>query len=116
MENNTLSVTVEVKSLNSKHLDTVIKLPKVFFDKEVEVKNIVAEKLERGKVAVNVQYERKDVETMKVAFNEKLLKSYYQELKRIATEIEAPTEGLFKMAIELPEVMRAEEPKDKAAG
>ena len=40
LESQGLSISAEVKSLNSKHLDTLIKLPKVFFDKETMEKNI----------------------------------------------------------------------------
>ena len=99
--------------MNSKHLDTLIKLPKVFFDKEIEVKKIVAERLDRGKVAINISYERKDSNVAKITFNEKLFKSYYKEINRIANDAGAPSEGLFKMAMEFPEVMRTEETKDK---
>ncbi len=113
LENDTLSISVEVKSLNSKYLDTMIKLPKVFFDKEVDVKKFATEKLERGKIAVVINYQRKDSEVAKISINEKLLKTYYKKLKNIASEVGAPTDGLLKMVLEFPEVMRAEEPKDK---
>ena len=99
--------------MNSKHLDTLIKLPKVFFDKEIEVKKIVAERLDRGKVAINISYDRKDANVAKITFNEKLFKSYYKEISRLAKDAGAPSEGLFKMAMEFPEVMRTEETKDK---
>ncbi|GJM30851.1 MAG: hypothetical protein DHS20C17_34860 [Cyclobacteriaceae bacterium] len=113
LENDILSISVEVKSLNSKYLDTVVKLPKVFFDKEVEVKKVITEKLERGKITVNITYERKDDEAARIIFNRKLFKSYYDELQEIATSIGAPTDGLFRMVYELPEVVRTEETKDK---
>ena len=114
LETDTLSIIVEAKSLNSKYLDTVIKLPKVFFDKEVEVKKIATEKLERGKVSINISYERKDTEVARVSINAKLLKSYYQELKQIAKNLDAEEPiNFFKIALDFPEVMRTEEPKDK---
>ena len=113
LENDSLSISVEVKSLNSKYLDTVIKLPKVFFDKEIEVKKIAAEKLERGKIAVIINYDRKDSEVGRITFNEKLLKSYYQKVKKIASDVDAPSDGLLKLVLEFPEVMRTEEPKGK---
>jgi uncharacterized protein (TIGR00255 family) len=114
LETDTLSIIVEAKSLNSKYLDTVIKLPKVFFDKEVEVKKIATEKLERGKVSINISYERKDTEVARVSINAKLLKAYYQELKQIAKNLDAEEPiDFFNIALEFPEVMRTEEPKDK---
>jgi len=113
LENDSLGISVEVKSLNSKYLDAVIKLPKVFFDKEIEVKKVASEKLERGKIVVNINYERKDSEVARIIINEKLLKSYYHQIKKIATDIEAPSDGLLKLVMEFPEVIRTEEPKDK---
>jgi uncharacterized protein (TIGR00255 family) len=114
LENDVLSISVELKSLNSKFTDTVIKLPKVFFDKEVEVKKVVTEKLERGKISVNINYERKDAELSRISFNRKLLKLYYQELKQLAEDLDAPKENLLHLVLEFPEVIRTEEePKDK---
>lgn len=112
-ENDTLSISVEIKSLNSKFLDTVIKLPKVYFDKEVEVRKIVTEKLERGKIAVNITYERKDDEGARVSINQKLLKSYYSEISEVASKLEASTEGILGLVLDFPDVVRAEESKDK---
>jgi len=113
LDNDQLNIVVEVKSLNSKYVDTVVKLPKVYFDKEVEVKKMATEQLERGKISVNITYERKDDATARVTFNKKLFKVYYQELQEIAKSLESPSEGLFRMVYELPEVIRTEEPKEK---
>ena len=113
LENDTLSITAEVKTLNAKYLDTVIKLPKVFFDKEVEIKKTASEKLERGKIAITVSYERKDSEVARVTFNQKLLKSYYEELKSIASDLDANQDDILKMVIDFPEVIRTEESRDK---
>ena len=113
LETDTLSISVEIKSLNSKFLDTVIKLPKVFFDKEVEVKKIVTEKLERGKIAVNINYERKDDQGVRVSVNKKLLKSYYDQVSDAAANLEASMDGILGMVLDFPEVIRTEESTDK---
>ena len=47
IENEEATVVVEVKSLNSKFLDLSIKSPRQFADRELEIRNLVAEKLER---------------------------------------------------------------------
>ena len=49
---------IEVKSLNSKFLDLNLRLPKSFSDRELEVRNLISEKLERGKVSVSIEYEK----------------------------------------------------------
>ena len=58
---------------------------------------MAAEKLERGKIAVIINYERRDSEVARITFNKKLLKSYYHQLKKIAADIDAPSDGLLKM-------------------
>ena len=62
-------IYVEVKSLNSKFLDLNLRLPKVFSDKELEVRNIISEKLERGKVSVSIEYEKLSDGTIKQSYN-----------------------------------------------
>ena len=113
LENDTLSISVEIKSLNAKFLDTIIKLPKVYFDKEVEVRKIATEKLERGKIAVNITYERKDDEGARVSINRKLLKSYYMEISDLASKLQASTDGILGLVLDFPDVVKAEESKDK---
>ncbi len=113
LENDLLSIVVEVKTLNSKFLDSVVKLPKVYFDKEIEVKRLITEKLERGKISVNITYARKDDQVARVTINRKLLKSYFTEISELAAELGAPSDDVFKIVLQYPEVMQTEEPKDK---
>ncbi|WP_317170075.1 YicC/YloC family endoribonuclease [Rhodocytophaga rosea] len=50
-----LEVTVDIKSLNSKSLDASIRMPKNFSDKEPEIRAILNQLLERGKVNVSIE-------------------------------------------------------------
>ena len=43
-------ITIEIKSLNSKQLDLFSRVPNSYKEKELELRNIVAQRLERGKV------------------------------------------------------------------
>ena len=72
LDDGQIQITAEVKSLNSKFLDLNLRLPKVFSDKEIEVRNLISEKLERGKVAIAVEYQRYGEEEIKQSYNEKL--------------------------------------------
>ena len=51
LDDGQVQITAEVKSLNSKFLDLNLRLPKVFSDKEIEIRNLISEKLDRGKVS-----------------------------------------------------------------
>lgn len=99
-------IYVEVKSLNSKFLDLNLRLPKAFSDKEPEVRNLVSEKLERGKVSLSIEYEEISDGTVKQSYNETLFLAYYAELKKLADKVYSPYEGLFELALNSPDVIR----------
>ena len=97
---------IEVKSLNSKFLDLNLRLPKLFSEKELEVRNMVSERLERGKVSVSIEYEKLSDGQIKQIYNETLFVAYYQELKKLADRVYAPYESLFELALNSPDVIQ----------
>lgn len=97
---------IEVKSLNSKFLDLNLRLPKALSDKEMEVRNLISEILERGKVSISIEYERISDGTITQSYNEKLFTAYYAELKKLADRVVAPYENLFQMALNSPDVIQ----------
>lgn len=99
-------LSVEAKSLNSKFLDLNLRLPKVFSDKEIEIRNIISEILERGKVSVSIDYERAADGQVRQTYNETLFTAYYSELKKLADKVYAPHENLFQMALNSPDVIQ----------
>lgn len=101
-----VQIRAEVKSLNSKFLDLNLRLPKVFSEKEIEVRNLVSEKLERGKVTVNVEYQPYADKQIKQSYNETLFIAYYTELKKLADRVVAPYDRLFELALNSPEVIQ----------
>ena len=107
LDDGQVQITAEVKSLNSKFLDLNLRLPKVFSDKEIEVRNLISEKLDRGKVSLGVEYQRYGEEEIKQSYNEKLFIAYYSELKKLADKVIAPYDQLFELALNSPEVIQA---------
>ena len=97
---------IEVKSLNSKFLDLNLRLPKSFSDRELEVRNLISEKLERGKVSVSIEYEKISDGTIKQSYNEMLFLAYYAELKKLADKVYAPYDNLFEQALNSPDVIQ----------
>ena len=100
-----VQISTEIKSLNSKFLDLNLRLPKVFSDREFEVRNIISEKLERGKVSLVVEYQRYGEQEVKQSYNQKLFIAYFSELKKLADRVMAPYEGLFELALNSPDVI-----------
>ncbi|MEJ0054807.1 MAG: YicC/YloC family endoribonuclease [Bacteroidota bacterium] len=103
------SLQVEVKTLNSKFLDLNIRLPRIFSDKELEVRAIITEKLERGKVSVSVEYTKAAGQEVQQQYNETLFIAHYAELKKLADRVMAPYDNLFELALRSPEVQQATE-------
>jgi uncharacterized protein (TIGR00255 family) len=104
-ENDHLSVSVEIKSLNSKFLDLALKLSKEYADHELEIRNLLNTMVERGKVSLVIDVKTKTELKPKVSINKELVKYYYRELLDAASESQAPKEDLFRTALTMPGVI-----------
>lgn len=98
------SVAVEIRTLNSKFTDITIRLPKPFNEKETEIRNLLTERLERGKISITIEYARLTDDFVPVEINSALFKSYYNQLKNLAVEVGAGENDIFKMALTYPDV------------
>ena len=88
---NKKKINVEVKSLNSKQLDLTTRIAPLYREKEMEIRQLVAEHLLRGKVELNLWTE-KDAEEVTAQVNVALMQSYYRQLHDFA-EQNGVTEG-----------------------
>ncbi|MFM7428358.1 MAG: YicC/YloC family endoribonuclease, partial [Flammeovirgaceae bacterium] len=79
-----LNVTIEVKSLNSKFLDINLRLPKKYAEKELEVRNLLSDKLERGKISFSIEIQYNGKADVSQRYNEELFEAYYAQLKKLA--------------------------------
>ena len=98
-------IHVEIKSLNSKQLDLNTRIAPLYREKEMEMRQMVAEALIRGKVDMSVWVE-KDAAVDPTPINAQLVENYYQQIKAIAdkTGIPAP-EDWFYTLLRMPDVM-----------
>jgi len=103
-------LTIEVKSLNSKQLDTNTRLPALYKEKELEIRKQIASELERGKVDCSFNYELTD-DSGSGIINEPVVKSYYEQLYRISGELglQASLE-LLNTVMRMPDTVRSEKP------
>jgi uncharacterized protein (TIGR00255 family) len=101
-----IQINVELKTLNSKFLDLSLRIPRVFSDKELEVRNLISEKLERGKISLAIEFLRYGQNEIKQSYNEDLFVIYYSRLKKLADRVYAPLEGLFELALNSPDVIQ----------
>jgi len=100
-------ITVEVKSLNSKQADVSAKLPWIYKEKEMEIRNMVSRKLERGKIDLYVSFDTMEDETIPV-INRNAVMNYYKQLRELANELGAGNTDLLSIVMRLPETLKAE--------
>jgi len=100
-------ITVEVRSLNSKGLDLNLRMPYIYKEKELELRTEIGKQIERGKVDISI-YSESSEETLPVALNKQLAKTYYNELKSLSVELNENSSDLLSLVLKMPEVMKAE--------
>jgi len=104
-------VIIEIKSLNSKNLDIYAKIPGIYREKELEIRNIISKKLLRGKVEFVLYYEITD-DNKATTINPEVVKNYVDQLKTVAKDLNLETsEQLLQMAIRLPDTLNTERDK-----
>ena len=101
-------VTVEIKALNSKQLDLSTRIPSKYKDKEMELRSLLLQSLERGKVEFNIfiEYIGKDTPTQ---INLAAVENYYNQIKVIAEKlnISVPNDW-FQTLLRMPDAIKSE--------
>jgi len=101
-------LVVEIKSLNSKGLDLSVKLPGAFREKEMEIRNLLSQRLERGKVELYVSAESSS-DAAAYSINKPLFLQYYKGLKSLLAEMEGEqADGLLPVILKFPDVLQSE--------
>jgi uncharacterized protein (TIGR00255 family) len=102
---NNKKVTVEIKSLNSKGFDLNTRIPSVYREIELPLRNQIAQKLERGKIDFSIYIENNATENSH-KMNVSMVLNYMNQLKTLASNT-SETE-LLQMALTMPEVFKTE--------
>ena len=101
----TKKITVEIKSLNSKGLDLNTRMPSVFREMELSLRNQLSQRLERGKIDFSLYVEVTGEETSS-KINVPIVKAYINQLKAVVPN--ADETELMKMAVRMPDVLKTE--------
>lgn len=101
----TKKVTVEIKSLNSKGLDLNTRMPSVFREMELGLRNQLSQKLERGKIDFSLYVEVTGEETSS-KINVPIVKGYISQMKAVIPN--ADETELMKMAVRMPDALKTE--------
>lgn len=101
-------ITVEIKSLNSKQLDVSARVPAAYREKELEMRNRIARRLERGKVDLCVHVETVVSDTP-ATLNIALMAQYKKQIEAMSQELAIPLPSdWYSVLLRMPEVMKAE--------
>lgn len=101
-------ITVEIKSLNSKQLDLSMRVPGYFRELEVEVRNELQRRLERGKVDLNVLVENTSPEAS-ASINSEVLAAYKSQIEDAADALNVPVpDDWWSVLMRLPDSMKTQ--------
>ncbi len=103
-----LEITVELKSVNNRYLDTSVRMPRSFLFAEDAVKSAVQSHISRGKVDVFISVDSSGVEEMNVKVNEALLKGYMSAISHIAAEYKLSNDMTAMSVSRFPDVLEVE--------
>ena len=103
-------IHVEIKSLNSKALDLSTRIAPLYREKEMEIRQLIAKELERGKVDFSLWIEKNEA-ALATPINRAVVANYIQQIQSICEElnIEDPEEHLIPTVLRLPDAMTSVE-------
>lgn len=104
----TKKITIEIKSLNSKQIDLSVRIPSVYKEQELNIRSLIAKRLERGKVDFAIYIENTSKETVS-QINQNVLEGYYNQIKESSAKlgIDVPSDW-FQVLLRLPDVLKYE--------
>ena len=100
--------TIEIRSLNSKGQDVYLKSPTAFKSKEIPLRKMIGNALDRGKIECLLSVESTQDQS-NVVINKSLVKQYYQELSSVAEEVGDSSADLMSTVMRMPDVLITKE-------
>jgi uncharacterized protein (TIGR00255 family) len=100
-------VSVEIRSLNSKSVDLMTRVPSQYKELDGTFRKVIAEELGRGKIDLQINIESNGEESS-VTINRPLAKSYYNDLKALSAELGEEPEDLLALVLRMPDIYNSE--------
>lgn len=109
-----MSITVELRSINSKFLEVSTRMPLVFSDKESEIKELIGQKASRGKVTVQISIDRNVNNTVTLQIQPEVIKDYHKLLLGIKKATGIKEEIKLEHILKFSEIFKGEDNDDLA--
>ena len=104
--------TIEVRSLNSKQIDANVKMSSIYRDKEIGLRKLLSEKLQRGKIELSIWRESSESNT-KYTLNTELIKEYFSQIDQLTKDLGINAKEIMPSLLKMPEVLvKGEEKAD----
>jgi uncharacterized protein (TIGR00255 family) len=101
-------ITIEVKSLNSKQADIGLRIPNQYKSKEIELRNLLSQSLNRGKIDFSM-YSESAGENSSVKINKDLALSYYAQIKQLEPSLgDTLSAEMISILLRMPDVMNTD--------
>ncbi|MDR2413466.1 MAG: YicC family protein [Odoribacteraceae bacterium] len=109
-------IVIEIRSLNSKQMDINARIPALYKEKEIEIRKMIKERLDRGKAEIGIYIEN-ETEDEGVSFNRELVALHYRQAREIADALGVTVDGsdLFLAITRLPDALREKSEELSAA-
>ena len=96
--------TIEVRSLNSKQIDANVKMSSIYRDKEIGLRKLLSEKLQRGKIELSIWRESSE-SSAKYTLNTELIKEYFSQIKEVTSYLSINSSDIMPSLLKMPEVL-----------
>ncbi len=103
---NDMTVLSEIRSLNSKITDLRIKLPVSLGEKEIDLRNLVLNRTQRGKIEMTISFEG-DLGIDDIDYDKALIKKHYKQLSSIAIELGVNPDQILHEVLKLPNILKS---------
>ena len=96
--------TIEVRSLNSKQIDANVKMSSIYRDKEIGLRKLLSEKLQRGKIELSIWRESSE-SSAKYTLNTELIKEYFSQIQEVTSSLSINSSDIMPSLLKMPEVL-----------
>ena len=103
---NDIHVLTEIRSLNSKVTDLRIKLPVNLGEKELELRNLVLQRTQRGKIEMTISFEG-DLAIDDLDYDKALIRKHFNQLSEIAASLGVGADQILHEVLKLPNILKS---------
>ena len=107
VESGSKKIIIEIKSLNSKQLDLNLRMPNLYKEKEMEIRGMVKDQLDRGKVDMSIYFDNSETDK-DVAINRSVVMQYFNQMLEISNQLGVETDKstLLQTVMRFPDTLQ----------